>query len=334
MTIFRKIFSFVFILDPGYRNYFMLDPPKYKNYQKSRSNSSPENKKIRSELDELKDERDRLTIKRDAEKRAEEYDAESRELEKEFQRKSQKAKCGATPAVDLSDPEALANHLASLQAELKQATDGKPQPVRPPHECFKYKGLIIPIYKDIRNTPLWYNYKKILIEERGNKCEKWDPEICSQYRLELHHKKLINEGGTNRPSNLVLLCKGHHAAIHEWMIKKRRYEQERKNRQEKKRKQEEEQRKLREDKAGKKNLYIFSKKSLCETLDIPGNSTKSEISSYRKRALKRYHPDVGGNGAMFDIVNKSYKELLKLCDKIDQLSYTDHPQTHEIKHWA
>lgn len=94
-----------------------------------------------------------------------------------------------------------------------------PPPVIP---TFEYRGMQIPEYKDIRGTPLWYEYRSSIITSRGTMCNRFDPTICPKFPLRLHHIIRVKNGGSNRPENLEVICKAHHAIEHPWAINKLR----------------------------------------------------------------------------------------------------------------
>ena len=79
---------------------------------------------------------------------------------------------------------------------------------------FRYRDLTIPEYKDIRGTKLWYEYKRYIITSRGNRCNQFNPTICPRCGIELHHITEVQNGGSNRPENLEVLCEIHHALQH------------------------------------------------------------------------------------------------------------------------
>lgn len=52
--------------------------------------------------------------------------------------------------------------------------------------------------------------REVLIPERGNKCE-----VCgASGTLHAHHIKPRKDGGTDKPSNLLLVCSSCHKSIH------------------------------------------------------------------------------------------------------------------------
>jgi len=90
-----------------------------------------------------------------------------------------------------------------------------PKPV-----TFSYKDVSgIPEYGDIRNTPLWFRYKIALISDRGRRCNRFLAGMCEGQPLRLHHIILVKNGGSNRPENLEIVCRLHHAKEHDWLLR-------------------------------------------------------------------------------------------------------------------
>ena len=85
---------------------------------------------------------------------------------------------------------------------------------------FKLGKLTIPIVGRLGyNSKEWKGLKKKCEERDGGKiCAKKATKDCYG-AIQLHHKKLIKDGGTNRPSNLGWICHYHHCLIHPFMIK-------------------------------------------------------------------------------------------------------------------
>jgi hypothetical protein len=65
----------------------------------------------------------------------------------------------------------------------------------------------------------WEALKAYCTKRDGGKiCEKKRTKDCFG-AIQLHHKRSLTDGGTNRPKNLGWICHYHHCLVHPFMIK-------------------------------------------------------------------------------------------------------------------
>jgi hypothetical protein len=87
------------------------------------------------------------------------------------------------------------------------------------HNAFILEGMTIPKYGRLSlDSKEWKYLRKYCAKRDGGKrCIMYDGNCYGP--MQLHHKILISEGGTNEPSNLEWRCEAHHSQEHPHMIK-------------------------------------------------------------------------------------------------------------------
>lgn len=100
--------------------------------------------------------------------------------------------------------------------------------------CRDYSRLFDPVFfmakpwaEKFYKSPQWKRTRELYANSRGNICEKcWEKGLVVPGEI-VHHKIFLTPSNINNPdislgfSNLELLCRNCHAAVHEQGMKKR-----------------------------------------------------------------------------------------------------------------
>ncbi len=104
---------------------------------------------------------------------------------------------------------------------MKKSKKKKPlkKKVGRPKTTFVLKGKSIKLKERLGYTSKSWSFLKAYCESRdgGKICCKHSTECFGP--IQLHHKKPLSKGGTNRPSNLEWICHLHHCLEHPFMIR-------------------------------------------------------------------------------------------------------------------
>ena len=72
-----------------------------------------------------------------------------------------------------------------------------------------WKALGFSSYEDYIKSEMWIEKRKIILEERGTKCEKCGSTYC----INVHHLNYLNVGNESK-EDVIVLCKSCHEKEH------------------------------------------------------------------------------------------------------------------------
>lgn len=68
----------------------------------------------------------------------------------------------------------------------------------------------------------WWEVRKLIEKRSGGRCEsRSNGARCSAKGVEVHHIVKLSDGGTNNPSNLIMLCQSCHDRRHRHLMRSR-----------------------------------------------------------------------------------------------------------------